>query len=176
MAGTGSSTQQLHRRLRGMGRQWSLQTDCELFQHVARERSLACLHELSDCIAKAAGHLVAIMFLSNDTRKAQQQFERFACMMPAIFKELCFVLGFALHELGAGLQQLNSSGHLPEAITCQALDAINCICYLVDMMYQLVGIMPAQQQERTLHVFGHHIAAADGPGETVAISTFVSCV
>jgi hypothetical protein len=43
MSGSGSSTQQLQRRLRGMGRRWSLDADFYLFKHLAEERSLASM-------------------------------------------------------------------------------------------------------------------------------------
>jgi hypothetical protein len=56
-------------------------------------------------------------------------------------------LSFALQQLGDGLEQFaSSSSDLPEGITCQALDSINCISYLLVRFYALATDIPEAQQ------------------------------
>jgi hypothetical protein len=125
MAGNSSSTKQLQRRLRGLSpKQWDVQVDRDLLEHLASARSLASLDELSDFIYRATEHIAAFR---EDTNR-QKNFVR-NHLLP-MFRLLCTALGPALQQLADGLQQYSSSGQLPAAVTDQAVDALNCMCQL----------------------------------------------
>jgi hypothetical protein len=145
MAGSSSSSKQLQRRLRGLGpKRWDFQADRDLLAHLATTRSLGSLDELSDCISRATEHIFQISEGTNRQKLSDLMQNHLMPLLQLLFT----ALGPALQQLGDGLQQYSSSGQLPAAVTDQALDAVNCMCQLLGVFYQLTRTPYTAQQEQ----------------------------
>jgi hypothetical protein len=122
-----STTRQLLRRLNGLQpKQWNLQEDRELLEHLETACSLEVLHDVSGCMPRMTQHIANIF-----EHKGAQQYGH---TLPYLLKPLLPVLSFGLQQLGAGLQQYLSSGQLPAALTRQVVDSIIALCQLLCQM------------------------------------------